>query len=404
MGKTTKKKGKDRASKQFMIGIWIALAIVAIVIFFSLRSQKEKLKIRSAGNVSSVQAPQERSKGYSGPSSPQFNQDLIQKGKQDAQEARETGKSFVAPMTNGENQAPKDQFNLLKKAKRFEKKATIEKLEPKPLTTVKKPKRSTPEREVQAPGTVQVDQKRAEEIRKSLQAQLAMISNKMVYSGHAVMEYKPVEQVPADTNPVASTASADPAKDTPFNMVRDLGIRPGDVAYASNMQTLNTDTPAPVATVEILSGPMKYCVAEGTFELVSDKIRFTFYRLTDKDGQKYDMKGFAVDPATKFAGVASEVDHHTLSRWSGIVASSLLSGWAEAVTLSGTSSSTNVAAGIINQSNPEYSLKDKFWIASGEVADKLSDAAKANFNRAATAWLKSGYPVGVLIIDIKPVK
>ncbi len=50
-------------------------------------------------------------------------------------------------------------------------------------------------------------------------------------------------------------------------MVRDLDIRPGQTFYAVNEQTLNTDTPAPVATIKILSGPLKDSIAEGTFEL-----------------------------------------------------------------------------------------------------------------------------------------
>ncbi len=407
MGKPKKKK-KDRGSKQFLIAIWVVVLFLCVVSFFSIRGCRKKASMKSAASVSSIKSPKNITQGISGTASPQFNEALIKKGKVESKQAQDEGQSYMPPITNGEQSNPEEKITsvLKRKAKRHEEKEVL-KVKTDPVSNAPSPiaKKRSPKRSTNIIPKAQIDDRVAQEMKASIKAQIAEISNKMGYIGHTITIYEPIakNETMSTQNPATATASSNtPAKNS-FNMVRDIGIRPGEVFYSENEQTLNTDTPAPVATVKLLSGPLKNSIAEGTFELQGEAISFKFYQLTRENGDKYKMVGFAVDPATRFAGVASEVDHHYLSRWGGLAAASFLEGWKSAVENSGTSTTSNVSAGIITQENPAYSLSDKFWIATGEVAGAMGEKARDNFDRAVTAWLNSHDPIGVLIIDLQPM-
>jgi type IV secretory pathway VirB10-like protein len=121
-----------------------------------------------------------------------------------------------------------------------------------------------------------------------------------------------------------------------------------------------------------------------------------------KNGEKHSMKGFAVDPSTKSAGVRSGVNHRYITRWGSLIASSFLEGFAEAVQQSGSKTSSNVGGdyGTTVTERPVYNTSEQVWIAAGKVGEKVGKKAEKYFDTPSTVTLKEGIPIGVLIIDI----
>ncbi len=403
------KKKRDTATKPFKIAIWVVVGVLFVVGIISIAMVKSNIGMRSAANVSAIDTPNNTKLGYTGQASPEFNSALREAGKQQSLRAKQKGQSHVAPMDNGVQEEPAD-FNsiLKKKVKRYEANNPVEKVQPMQVKKKEVQPRQNPRRNTQTRQNKRSSD-REKAVLDAYKKQMAVIGNAMVFTpgSTTIYDIPGVETTSmakgTDNARTDNSASETPQDSKSFNMVKTFGFMPGKTFYAANKQTINTDTPAPAATVELLSGPLKHSVAEGTFELQGEDLIFTFSKLTTKEGDRYKMTGFAVDPSTKFIGVASEVDHHTFSRWGGLIISSLASGWASAVEASGSSTSANVGSGLVVSENPDYDWVDQLIIASGEVADSFSDAAKENFKREATAWLYAQDPVGVLILDLEPI-
>tara|TARA_B100000614_G_scaffold261411_1_gene290922 strand:+ start:1999 stop:3246 length:1248 start_codon:yes stop_codon:yes gene_type:complete len=410
-----KKKKRKFPPLKNRIVLWILLVVVITACTLVLRMRKQDVIIKSEGSVSNIQTPDNREADYLGKASPQFEKDQIKINRQEAEQARNEGRSNIVDLNNGViNANPEaDIRKMMERANRFKKTEAppAPKKEPEqidlPAPTPPRHSRTTPQRTYNNVKQSRPDEERSQQLAGILRAQLDEFDQQMMFRKFTPQSYKTTQEIASavtgrQTQRLDSTAQS-PPQTASFNMQKELGIKPGTVFYASNKQTLNTDAPAPVATVKLLSGPLVGSTCIGTFSLLGDGIAFVFKELQTKDGDKYTMTGFAVDPATKSYTVASEVDYHRLERWGGLIASSFLKGYAEAVEASGTSTTSNVGSGLITSESPEYSLSERFWIASGEVASALSEVAKANFTRNATAWLHSDFPIGVLIINLEPI-
>ena len=125
-------------------------------------------------------------------------------------------------------------------------------------------------------------------------------------------------------------------------------------------------------------------------------------------GEDVQIEGYAIDPATSEASVASNVDTHFFSRWGGLVASAFLEGLSTAKRYSGSQSTVygNYGGGYNGDTTDQmvwntYSPADQAWIAAGKVGEKAGKIFERNFERPPTVYLESGTPVGILILNVK---
>ena len=133
-----------------------------------------------------------------------------------------------------------------------------------------------------------------------------------------------------------------------------------------------------------------------------------FTRVILPDGSDVQIEGYAVDPATSEASVASSVDTHFFSRWGGLIATAFLEGLGSAKKYSGAQSTIygGYGGGVNGQSTDQmvwntYSPADQAWIAAGKVGEKAGKIFEKNFERPPTVTLSSGTPIGVLILNVK---
>lgn len=174
-------------------------------------------------------------------------------------------------------------------------------------------------------------------------------------------------------------------------------LKPGDILYAVNRVTLDSDAPGP-SMVEVITGPYKGAKAMGSFARNDGYLTLQFEGLVMPNGMTYSIKGFAISPDTDRTAIRTSVDNHYIARFGGLVAASFLAGFGEAVGKSGSSSYNNYYGS--GYSSPKYNLEEELWIASGRVGSKLSDVFEKNFDRPPTVTLQSGTDIGILIVSV----
>lgn len=215
----------------------------------------------------------------------------------------------------------------------------------------------------------------------------ASLSGKVVY----------LKELPEETKKESKAVSAP----TPAVKENLNSVKAGDLLYAVIDTGVNSDVPSAVLAT-VTSGPYRKARLTGGFQRHDEKLVLSFNRMILADGKTIQLEAYAVDPTTSEASVASSVDTHFFSRWGGLVASAFLEGLGTAKRYSGAQSTIY---GYGDNSDhmvwDDYSLSDQSWIAAGKVGEKAGKIFERQFDRPPTVKLKSGTPVGVLILNIK---
>lgn len=186
--------------------------------------------------------------------------------------------------------------------------------------------------------------------------------------------------------PVSSQGTSEPVAD----------LQPGDILYAINVVSLDSDAPGPVMA-RIVSQKYKGAKLLGRFQRSEEHLVLEFVSLTTPQGVTYKIRGYAIDPRTDKTAVRSSVDTHFLERWGGLIASSFLEGFADAVSSSGKTTYNGIYGS--SSTTPDYDINDQLWIAGGKVGQRAANVFEKHFDRPPTVSLTSGTELGVLIID-----
>ncbi len=327
-----------------------------------------------------------------GAGNPSYNNKLYQHEREQSERAEQTGKSRISTVI-GKNEAEE----LIEESLKPEKEVVPVKKKEKPyIPPVAKP----------APQPNNRQNKQAEKdylnrlnklrtsLNKAVQEQMLSINKELketrpeqkvtVFDDIDINELKTALNPPAS---VSNEKSKKKIKYTPFEV--------GEVVYGVNEIAVNSDVDGPVK-VTLLSGPFKGGVFIGHFKRADTFLRLEF-DIFSHNRKTYQIKGYGVDPSTQGVAVRSDVDHHRLSRWGGLIAASFLEGFADAVEHSGVTTYDGVWG--TAKTYPEYNVEDQMWIAGGKVGEKLAIPMYQNFYRPPTVTLNTGEGIGVLIID-----
>lgn len=181
---------------------------------------------------------------------------------------------------------------------------------------------------------------------------------------------------------------------SPENML----LRPGDVLYAETLTSVNSDMRSSVLA-EVVHGPHKGARLVGTFEhnIQADRLIVSFTNITFADGRVYDISAMAVDGKSAETAVASDVDRRYISRYAPILASTFISGYAQAKsqpkqTIVGTGDNQQV---ITEQSSSREAVQAGLAAASGAIAADIAASAP----KGPLVELQAGWPIGILIMD-----
>ena len=192
-------------------------------------------------------------------------------------------------------------------------------------------------------------------------------------------------EAPVDT----STNVKDP-DDGGVNQVvnNDIQIPVGGMINARLKADINSDYPGMVRAV-VVGGPYHGAELFGTFTvpfidspyMPRDKISINFNSLVFKR-ENYSISAVGLDSASLTDFIGGSVNNHYALRWGGLVASSLVKGIGDSVTMGRESSASS--GGNLIATTPITKTSDQLKVGFGEVAGELTQIAREQFSRPPT--------------------
>lgn len=173
-------------------------------------------------------------------------------------------------------------------------------------------------------------------------------------------------------------------------------IKSGQIYFAVLDTAVDSDYPDTPVMATIIEGKFKGAKLLGKLNLAQgqDKVSLNFTQMDQEDWPSAKtISAYAIDPDTARTVMASEVDHHYLSRWGLMMASSFVQGYSTAITNAGTSTT-----GIFGTStdHPELSPGSKIAVGIGQIGTNLNEIAMENMNRPTTVKIYAGVGLGIL--------
>jgi len=388
-------KKRFRPAKGKIIAIGAVLAVVVFFVAIRLVSNSSNqlpavadTRAGSPGDISTA--------GATGTPTEEYRSKVDEMNAQKADAAEKSGQSYVpTPIGTKPSSPPMLEINP---SGEEEKKTS----KPAMNTSVSSPKRPK-FRAAQAPTSTRStgrsrDRDSEEQIRLALN-QFAWVDEMTKSTPQVVKVYDVPDREESEDAGDGVASQAGNHAETADDEEAQTPIKSGDVLYAVNEVTLNSDAPGPVLAT-ILSGELKGSRAVGSFQRSDEYLVVRFEKFVTPDGEEISVDAVAVDPdmAGQGAGVRSDVDTHFFQRWGSLAAASFIGRLGDAVSRSG-STTTTYSSGYSVSSNPEFSTRDELLIAGGAVGERAAGIIEKNFDRPPTVTLDAGQPMGIMIVN-----
>ncbi len=171
----------------------------------------------------------------------------------------------------------------------------------------------------------------------------------------------------------------------------------GSVIFATIDTAVNSDEPGPVMAT-ITSGKLKGGKLLGTFVSQGEKAMLTFTTLSMPSAPRsVAVNTVAIDPATARTALSSDTNNHYLLRYGTLFAATFLSGYAQAISQSG--SQTTITLQGITHEIPPLSARQKLMLAMGNVGQQYTAVLNNVYNTPPTIKIYAGTGVGILFLS-----
>jgi type IV secretory pathway VirB10-like protein/polyhydroxyalkanoate synthesis regulator phasin len=182
-------------------------------------------------------------------------------------------------------------------------------------------------------------------------------------------------------------------------------IKAGAIIFAVLDTGVNSDYPDTPVMATIVQGPFKGAKLLGKVQVAQgpnkEKVSLTFNTMgMDTWPTNKSVNAFAIDPDTARTVLASDVDHHYALRYGAIMATSFLSGYANAISSSGSTSTTGVFG--TSTTHPELSPGNKLAMGLGQIGTNLSAVTQNYVNIPTTITVNAGVGLGILFMSDVP--
>jgi YD repeat-containing protein len=174
-------------------------------------------------------------------------------------------------------------------------------------------------------------------------------------------------------------------------------VKAGTIMFAVLDTAVNSDEPGPVMAT-ITEGKLKGGKLLGTMSLQGQNAMLSFNVLNlPGAGSSLPVNVVAIDPGTARTAISSDTDNHYMLRYGTLFASSFLSGYAQALAQSG-STTTITLNGIVHQI-PPFNSQQKIMMALGNVGQQYSNVLGNLVNTPPTVKIYAGTGVGILFLS-----
>ena len=112
----------------------------------------------------------------------------------------------------------------------------------------------------------------------------------------------------------------------------------------------------------------------------------------------YSINAVAVREESINQYLASDVNYHTVTRWGGLILSSLAKGVGKAAFGSGTQS-TEGGSNVAVVSNPTNEISEQLKVGLGEIGDELQGKAREYYDRLPTVKVNKNETLGIMFME-----
>ena len=177
-------------------------------------------------------------------------------------------------------------------------------------------------------------------------------------------------------------------------------IKAGSVMLAVLDTAVNSDEPGPIMAT-ITEGKLKGSKLLGSMTNQGKKMMLSFSTASIPGlNSSVTVNTVAIDTATARTALSSDTDNHYLLRYGTLFASSFLSGYAQALTQSG-SQTTYTINGVVH-TYPPLDSSQKALVALGNVGQQYGSILGNVFNTPPTVRVYAGTGIGVLFLSDMP--
>jgi intracellular multiplication protein IcmE len=181
------------------------------------------------------------------------------------------------------------------------------------------------------------------------------------------------------------------------DQVENILLPAGTIEYGQILIEANTDAPGPILA-QIFTGPLKGARVLGSFQSTDEYITLSFSMIII-DGINYPVQAVAIDPDTTLPGIVTEIDRRYFKRIILPMAAEFVSGLADAVSESG-STSIFIDGNTVAQSTSNKSQREEVASGISEAGEALSDILDEEADRTKPMLrVASGTPVGILFVS-----
>jgi intracellular multiplication protein IcmE len=174
-------------------------------------------------------------------------------------------------------------------------------------------------------------------------------------------------------------------------------VKAGDIMFAVLDTSINTDEETPIMA-RIVGGPYKDGKLVGRFKRVDKRVLLSFnlMNLPGRD-KSIPINAVAIDPETARTAMSGEVNNHYLLRYGTFFASAFLSGMADAIQNSGSTTENTVLGPVVVHAdlNPTQSA----LVGLGQVGKEYSKVLGQNINMPPTVQIPGGMGMGLLFMS-----
>ena len=191
----------------------------------------------------------------------------------------------------------------------------------------------------------------------------------------------------------SGTANTDGTQD-----VVNILVPAGDIEYAQLVLEANSDVDGSPVLAYLASGPLSGSKLLGKFEVKDEYLVLTFNTIVT-DGIAQSINAVALDPDTTLPALATDVDHHYLTRIILPAAAAFISGFSGAVGDSGSTTVTVDGGAAVESSLAKDSRQEIFKgleEAGNKISEIIDDKAK---NTDPTVKVAAGTPMGILFLE-----
>jgi len=186
-----------------------------------------------------------------------------------------------------------------------------------------------------------------------------------------------------------------PEKDINNNLL----IKAGNIMYATLDSEVNTDDGNDVFAT-IRGGKWDGSKIIGSIEQSQNNIRLKFSVMAPQDDRPtMSINAVALREEDAKQGIAENINHHTLSRYTALATSSLMSGYGRAYSESTNSTTIVTPGGTVITSNTEPSNKQIIGRTIGEMGEMMSQEIRHGFNRPPTYSTPSQKGFGLFFVQ-----